>query len=1062
MLTLLLVFGQVLGLSACNFGMGKARVEYGDDGRTLVKYHGGGDSTVFKIPKKVTKIGRGAFADCGELTEIIIPDTVESIDAQAFAGCIGLMRITIPDSVTEIGDGAFYNCSELVSISLGSRVTSIGQAAFNGCVKLVEVLNHSSLELSAGGTDYGEIGYYAKSIHKGESLISELGGYLCYNSGDDRILLGYNGDDTELTLPDSIGGGGYEIHKYAFFDRDGLTSVTVPDSVTVIGERAFGECSSLARVDLGNGMKEIGAAAFIRCGSLESITLPESVDSIGARAFENCSSLVSAKLSAGLRSIGDYCFSGCSSLGEITVPEGVTYLGGGAFEGCTSLAKATISRGITAINEYTFYGCGALTSFSVPDGVTRICESAFTHCSSLLELSFPETLEWIELHAFESCYSLLSITVPESMEWIDELAFGFLSCPKLVEVINYSDLPIAVGSNYYIYNIGRYTYEIHSGESKLDRVGDFIFYSSDGVNYLMGYAGAEKNITLPENYGGEEYEIYDYAFAHNRFIESIVIPSGVTAIGKEVFLGCEESLNITVNDANDFYKSVDGALYSKNGNELIHSPAVSDGEVSRSDEGVEQDGYIFCTKNGKNYLTAYVGSDTVLTLPKSFEGTNYEIADHAFSEMRGITEVIIPKGVTAIGKAAFKECSALREVVIPDSVTFIGDNAFENCTSLDEITVPAGVTELSWYIFSGCSELSRVRLHDNITLIGRNAFYNCSSLRGIVLPRKLTEIRESVFEGCGELTGILIPKLVYRMYSDVFDGCVSMTSFAVDEKNEYFSSVDGVLYFDSKLKQYPIAKRDESFTVPEDVDVIGEYAFSDCLYLKNVIIPDGVTTIESDAFHLCHGLESVTIGGGVKVIGDDAFMNCDNLVSVVIPDNVQSIGGRAFAFCDSLTSVEIGSGLTEMGTYPFNHSKALTSIKVSTSNPRYKSIDGNLYDKQGTTLIQYALGKTAESFTVPASVTTVGSKAFSLCGSLNTVILGENVTSINNLAFSYCYNIRRVVVTNTEGWKHDDSDGWAYGKDVPAEIMGDPYELAKAILVDYNGDYLYIFEGWGE
>ena len=653
LLVALLLFGQILTYSACGFG--KAQVEYSNDGKTLVKYHGGGDSTVFKIPKKVTKIGRGAFADCGELTEIIIPSSVETIDVQAFAGCTGLTRITVPDSVTTIADAAFMGCSELVSISLGSGVTNIGQAAFNGCTKLVEVLNHSSLDLSEGSSAYGEIGYYAKAVHGSESLVTERDGYLFYSCGEDRILLGYNGEDTDLSLPESIDGGSYKIHDYAFFDRDTLTSVTIPDSVTAIGERAFMECSSLAHVSVGNSVTKVGDSAFFGCKKLTEITLPEGVNSIGDSAFKNCSSLVSAKLPAGLESIGDSSFYCCSSLTEIIIPEGVTYLGSSAFEGCYSLAKATVPRGITAIYSYTFYGCSSLTSFTVPEGVTVMGSSAFYGCYRLVEITFPETLERIDNYAFGSCYSLMSVTSPESMKCIDEYAFGFLTNEKLVEVINYSDVPL--DNEYYIYNFAKYTKEIHQGESKLDVVGDYIFYSHDGVNYLMGYTGAEKNITLPDGYRGEVYTIHSYAFAYNDAIESVVIPNSVTymgehvfemckslkrvdigdmvknigdyafygsdlreisiglfveSIGFEIFVGCTELVNITVDERNACYKSVDGSLYSKNGNKLIQYA------VGRED-------YSFSIPDGVSTVCEYAfyGCDSLVRLEVPRSGPNF-------------------------------------------------------------------------------------------------------------------------------------------------------------------------------------------------------------------------------------------------------------------------------------------------------------------------------------------------------------------------------------------------------------------------------------------------------
>ena len=608
----------------------------------------------------------------------------------------------------------------------------------------------------------------------------------------------------------------------------------------------------------------------------------------------------------------------------------------------------------------------------------------------------------------------MSVTIPESMKCIDEYAFGFITNEKLVEVINYSDVPL--DNEYYICNFAKYTKDIHQGESKLDAVGDYIFYSHDGVNYLMGYTGAEKNITLPESYGGEPYEIYNYAFAYNNIIESVVIPYGVTAIGEKAFEGCKSLKNVE--------ESIDDYTF-----------CVSDSSVSsnKQKEGVEQDGFLFREVEGKIYLVGYIGSETRLTLPESFGGKKYDIYNEAFWDMRDITEVIIPEGVTQIWGSAFKGCSSLVKVTLPESVTYMSVGVFAGCSSLEEITIPSGITEINNHTFDGCTELSRVRLHDNITLINQDAFYNCSSLRHIVLPWDLTDIRDRVFEGCGELSGILIPKFVNHIGARTFNGCTNMTNIAVLEKNEYFESVDGVLYLDSKLKQYPLGKRDESFTVPEEIEIIGDRAFAYSPYLKNVIISNSVTTVKDYAFYKCSALESVTLGNSVNTIGEGVFNGCKSLESIELPDSLNTIGARAFSNCESLSSITVGEG-----------------------NPWYKSIDGNLYSKNGKTLIQYATGKTDKSFTVPDSVTALRDKAFADCTFLETVVIGKNVTTIGYYTFSLCYNMKQVIFANTEGWWTDDHPDHYWGIEIPKEVLSDPYEAARALLFhDYGDDWYY-------
>ena len=175
------------------------------------------------------------------------------------------------------------------------------------------------------------------------------------------------------------------------------------------------------------------------------------------------------------------------------------------------------------------------------------------------------------------------------------------------------------------------------------------------------------------------------------------------------------------------------------------------------------------------------------------------------------------------------------------------------------------------------------------------------------------------------------------------------------------------------------------------VTSIGNHAFYDCYSLVSVVIPDSVTSIGSGAFWNCYSLVSVTIPDSVEFIGPQAFVNCSSLEIVVIGDSVTSIGYEAFAYCDRLTS-----------------------IIVDENNKYYKSIDGNLYSKDGKTLIQYAIGKEDTSFEIPYGVTSIGSEAFRNCSSLESVVIGDSVTSFGAYAFRGCDSLTDVYYTGTE------------------------------------------------
>ncbi|MBO6263630.1 MAG: leucine-rich repeat domain-containing protein, partial [Clostridia bacterium] len=192
----------------------------------------------------------------------------------------------------------------------------------------------------------------------------------------------------------------------------------------------------------------------------------------------------------------------------------------------------------------------------------------------------------------------------------------------------------------------------------------------------------------------------------------------------------------------------------------------------------------------------------------------------------------------------------------------------------------------------------------------------------------------------------------------------------------------------------------------------------------------------------CYNLTSIKISSSVTSIGDEAFNSCGSLTSIEIPSSVTSIGNCAFFDCSKLTSVTFGanSQLTSIGEMAFIYCSSLTSINVDENNQNYKSIDGNLYSKDGKTLIQYAIGKTATSFSIPdgvssigdyafkfcraltsieipSSVTSIGGRAFSECISLTSIEIPSSVTSIGDEAFSSCRSLTSVTFKNTSGWE---------------------------------------------
>ena len=189
------------------------------------------------------------------------------------------------------------------------------------------------------------------------------------------------------------------------------------------------------------------------------------------------------------------------------------------------------------------------------------------------------------------------------------------------------------------------------------------------------------------------------------------------------------------------------------------------------------------------------------------------------------------------------------------------------------------------------------------------------------------------------------------------------------------------------------------------------YKFHDSI--TDVSLPEGLISIGSRAFYGCSSLTGVTIPDSVTSIGDLAFYACSSLTSVTIPTGVTSIGEGAFERCSSLTSVTIPASVTSIGWSAFSHCDALTAIDVSAGNPNYDSVNGVLFNKAQTELIQYPAGKPDASYQIPASVISIGEWAFSGCSALTSVTIPDSVTSIGEYAFYYCTALTSVTIPNS-------------------------------------------------
>ena len=280
--------------------------------------------------------------------------------------------------------------------------------------------------------------------------------------------------------------------------------------------------------------------------------------------------------------------------------------------------------------------------------------------------------------------------------------------------------------------------------------------------------------------------------------------------------------------------------------------------------------------------TYKVGSDGTVTITGCDDSAQGAIT---------IPSQIDGKPVTSIGSCAFHGCSSLTSITIPNSVTSIGI-AFDWCKKLTQINVDTANTvysSVNGVLFSkDKTELIRYpegkadtsyAIPNGVTSIGYWAFCDCYSLTSITIPDSVTSIGTMAFEDCSSLTSITIPGSVTSIDDNAFYVCRKLNQINVDTANTAYSSVNGVLFNKEKTKliRYPIGKADTSYSIPDGVTSIGDYAFSWCSSLTSITIPDGVTIIDRNAFQYCRSLTSITIPDSVTYISAEAFDGCDSL-----------------------------------------------------------------------------------------------------------------------------------------------------------------------------------------
>ncbi|MCL2087413.1 MAG: leucine-rich repeat protein [Oscillospiraceae bacterium] len=420
----------------------------------------------------------------------------------------------------------------------------------------------------------------------------------------------------------------------------------------------------------------------------------------------------------------------------------------------------------------------------------------------------------------------------------------------------------------------------------------------------------------------------------------------------------------------------------------------------------------------------------------------------------GVLTIMSDTGMT--GWRTWDNINAVRTVVIQDGVTNIGHAAFMNCVELTNVSIGSGVTNIGSQAFENCTNLTEITIGNSVTSIGEDAFYDCTGLTSMTFKSRRPpsfSIWEGVFEGVPSSMTVYVPFGAKAAYQAEIH--LSRFNIVEGEKEDDLIIGDGWSLDDNGLltiendtgmrnwawgegEHYSNAVR--AVVIQDSVTSVLDWAFINYVELTNVSIGSGVTRISYRAFFSCTALTEIKVSANNQYFTDiDGVLFNKNVTELIqypggkegsgytIPNSVRSIGEGAFEGCVGLTSVTIPDSVTSIGFGAFAWCDMLTEIKVSANNQYFTDIDGVLFNKSVTELIQYPGGKQGSSYTIPNSVTTIGWGAFEGCQELTVITIPDSVTSIEERAFYWCTGLTEIKVSANNQY-FTDIDGVLFNK----------------------------------
>lgn len=739
-----------------------------------------------------------------------------------------------------------------------------------------------TVRVKACATDHADSDWSSTTYQKKASTGLKYDEYI----PGEYAVVGIGGASGEIKIPDEHDGLPVTlVADNAFSGSSSVTSIEIGKNIRSIGARAFGNCSFMNKIVFAEdgALESISQGAFQSCIALTSVELPDALTVLEASAFVYCRGLENITLPDSLVEIGDSAFLSCEALKQIVIPTNVEYVQSQAFYECTALTSIKIDSKSVRIYDNAFSKCGTVINEDNPltdenklivdlgNGVISIGTYAFQSCLALDAIEIPESVKSIGGGAFGNCANLTSVKLGAGIESIGAAAF------RGTKLWQDAD-------NYFI--VDKWLLERKDVE---DTNGDL--RSLD----IVGIAQAAfANGTLTSAYQLPNSLVYINEFAFRGCnMSSVTVGNGVKVIGDNAFYKCPYLKTVVLGNSVEtignsaFEECAQLTAKSSSGNTNINIP--------RSVKSIGSKAFyktaLWSSSTGIMVVDKWVvgckeEASGSLEVPSGTVG----IADYAFSNCTAVTGVYMPSTVETIGAGAFYGCKSVNNIIIPAGVKSIKTATFYMCESLTEITIPSSVEVIDVFAFRACSKLNNVRIPDSVTEIGYGAFAFCDLLSDITIGNSVEKIGELAFAYGVSLDKIVLPDSLMDISSYAFYRCSSLTE--IDFGSGVHSIGDHAFYQCTMLSELDL---------PDNITSIGDYAFYKCKALWKLKLGDNVRSVGKYAFYECYNLIKLAIPDSVERVDDFAFMNCFNLTAVTLGVDLTSLGKHVFMNARKLT-----------------------------------------------------------------------------------------------------------------------------------------------------------------